>query len=62
MNSLFEYDYCFCGNADNCPKKDTCRRALKVRGIHSYSEFYVKDEDCKYYWEIEEKEAGVHAE
>lgn len=55
MYSLFEYDYCFCGNPDNCPKKDTCRRALRVSGIHSYSEFYVEGKECEYYWEVEKE-------
>ena len=50
---FFDYDYCFCGNANECPKKDTCRRGLHVPGIHSYAEFYKENEECKYYWKKE---------
>ena len=47
---MFEYDFCFCGNADQCPLKDNCKRAMSVPGIHTYSLFYEKDKECEYYY------------
>ena len=52
---MFEYDYCFCGNKDECPKKDECKRAITVPGIHTYSLFYKKDKECEYFWEKDKK-------
>lgn len=56
---MFDYDYCFCGNADKCSKKDTCKRALRISGIHSYSNFYFKNEEYKYYYPIKKEEQEV---
>ena len=47
---MFEYDYCFCGNAGQCLLKDNCKRAISVPGIHTYSLFYEKDKECEYYY------------
>ena len=55
---MFEYDYCFCGNYEKCPKKDECRRAISVPGIHTYSAFYVEGEECKEFWQKQEKKNG----
>ena len=52
---MFEYDYCFCGNTDQCPHKDECKRAEKVVGIHSYSFFYEEGKECKNFWKKDDK-------
>ena len=53
---LFEDDICLCGNAENCPKKETCRRAKSHGpGIYSYAAFYKENEECEDYWEIKEE-------
>lgn len=49
---MFEYDICLCGNADKCPMKDTCLRAIKPPpGIYTISLFYNKDKECENYIE-----------
>lgn len=60
---MFENDICKCGNADLCPRKDDCRRAQKVIGIYTASNFYKNEEKCEYFWSIaggrkNEKELG----
>lgn len=43
-------DITFCENKENCPLKNTCRRAQNPGpGIHSYSNFYDKYKKCEYY-------------
>ena len=55
---MFEYDICFCGNADKCPLKDTCKRAIaRGPGIYTISNFYDTYKEglgCDYYWEKKE--------
>ena len=51
---MFEYDYCFCGNAVSCPLKDQCKRAESKPGIHTYSLFYEEGKECEYFWKKEE--------
>lgn len=51
----YDYDYCFCGNPESCPRKDQCRRTEKKPGIHTYSLFYKEGEECEYFWEKKEK-------
>lgn len=47
---MFEFDICLCGNKEDCPKKDTCLRAINVKaGIYTYSLFYIRGTDCKEY-------------
>lgn len=48
---FFDDDICLCGNADNCPNKDRCRRAEKKIGIHTYSLFYEEGKECEYFFE-----------
>lgn len=57
MCNFFDYDYCFCGNADKCPKKNKCKRAIttKPAGIYTYALFYKENEECEEFWEIENK-------
>ena len=45
----YDDDICFCGNKEKCPKKDSCERAKNVTGIHTYSLFYRKGEECEHY-------------
>ena len=47
---MFEYDYCFCGNAASCPHKNQCKRAESKPGIHTYSLFYEEGKECEYFW------------
>ena len=49
----FDDDYCFCGNPENCPKKEECKRAIKKTRIHTYSLFYKENEECKYFMKKE---------
>lgn len=43
---LFNYDYTFCANSEHCPKKDKCKRAESIPGIHSYALFYNGTNKC----------------
>ena len=57
MANLWDDDICFCGNHEDCPKKDKCLRAYKYNkpGIYTIAAFYNPDnEKCEYY--IERKE------
>lgn len=47
---LFNFDYCLCGNPDNCPHKKECLRAIDPGpGIYSYSFFYNENKECEDY-------------
>lgn len=46
---MFDDDICLCANAALCPHKNKCRRAEHKVGIHTYSEFYKKNEKCEYF-------------
>lgn len=48
---MFEYDICVCGNADLCPRKNECKRAVKPVGIYTASLFYEEGKECEYFWE-----------
>lgn len=50
---MFEYDYCFCGNSNDCPHEHECKRAVKIVGIHTYSDFYKEGKECEYFWRKE---------
>lgn len=52
---MFEYDICVCGNADLCPHKNECKRAVKPVGIYTASLFYEEGKECEYFWEKENK-------
>ena len=46
--------YCFCGNHEDCPKKDKCLRVYKYNkpGIYTIAAFYNPDnEECEYFIE-----------
>lgn len=58
----FRYDICFCGNGNDCPKKEECLRTmsneeknevvdLKIR--YSVASFYNENEDCKNFLQIQ---------
>jgi len=47
---LFDEDYCLCGNPGECPLKDQCKRAERKVGIHSYANFYAKNESCEHFY------------
>ena len=49
---FFDDDICFCGNADDCPLKEKCKRARKAgAGIHTYSLFYnANDDKCEFFY------------
>lgn len=49
MFSVIYDDICFCGNAQNCPKQKECRRGQSLIGIHTYSNFYIENEECEYF-------------
>ena len=52
---MFNDDICLCGNKEDCPNKDTCRRAKSHgSGIYTISLFYQKDKECEYYLPIKE--------
>lgn len=54
LNSLWEDDICFCGNHEDCPKKDKCLRAYKYNkpGIYTMAAFYNSDnKECEYFIE-----------
>lgn len=52
---MFEYDICLCGNAEECPHKETCQRAMKHGpGIYTVSNFYEEKDTCDYYYPIKE--------
>ena len=54
---MFEYDICLCGNADQCPHKDNCKRAEEHGpGIYTVSLFYQEDKECEYFWEKKNEE------
>jgi hypothetical protein len=47
---LFEYDYSMCGNSKECPKRDTCMRAINLpSGIYTVMLFYNKNKECENY-------------
>lgn len=47
---MFEYDICICGNADLCPHKSECERAIDPGpGIFTMGLFYEENEECKYF-------------
>jgi len=49
-------DISMCGNSSECPKKETCYRALaKPSSWQSYCNFYKGGESCKHYWEEKPK-------
>ena len=54
---MFENDICLCGNKENCPLKDTCRRAQEHGpGIYTMSLFYDPNKkECEYYWKIKDE-------
>ena len=54
---MLEYDICFCGNAEKCLLKDSCKRAEKHGpGIYTVSNFYdEKQTHCEFFWAKERK-------
>lgn len=48
-NKMIDYDISFCGNANDCPSKDFCRRAISKPGIHTYCNFYKENEECEFF-------------
>jgi hypothetical protein len=57
---MWDNDICLCGNAAECPNKDTCRRARKHGpGVYTISYFYKEGEKCEYY--LKRKEVDKNA-
>ena len=52
---MFEYDICVCGNADLCPRKNECKRAVKPIGIYTAALFYEEGKECEYFWKKREE-------
>ena len=60
MVSLWDDDICFCGNGENCPKKDKCMRMRKDNkpGIYTMALLYDPNkEECEYFMERKNKNA-----
>jgi len=56
---MFEYDICLCGNKENCPKKETCERAVNPGpGIYTLSLFYQENKECEYYLSLKQNKNG----
>ena len=54
LNSLWDNDICFCGNDENCPKRDECLRSRKDMkpGIYTMALLYDPNkEECEYFIE-----------
>lgn len=54
MASLWDDDICFCGNGENCPKKDKCMRIKKDNkpGIYTMALLYDPNKkECEYFIE-----------
>lgn len=58
---MFEDDICYCGNSEECPHKNKCRRAKMPAkaGIYTMSLFYndnVNKENCEYFYPINKED------
>ena len=53
---MFDYDICLCGNGENCPKKEECKRYVLTKkvgpGVYTYSLFYNEKKECEDFYPI----------
>lgn len=58
MDKFWDDDICFCGNGENCPKKDKCMRIRNKPGIYTMALLYDPNkEECEYFIERKDKNA-----